>query len=132
MVGRNAHTEAFFQLIAKGAPNKILSFYFPFCEIAQVQPVHQVRHGVLEGEQVARVLLCSCFNFNMFYYVLTTSLLRPYCVLILPRPHHVSFEHVQNLTKTSASIKTSLRPYYVPTTSYKTVPRPHYVFIFRT
>ena len=64
------------------------------------------------------------------YYVLTTSLLRPYCVLIPPRPRHVSFEHVQNLTKTSASIKTSLRPYYVPTTSYKTVPRPHYVLIF--
>ena len=64
------------------------------------------------------------------YYVLTTSLLRPYCVLIPPRPRHVSFEHVQNLTKTFASIKTSLRPYYVPTTSYKTVPRPHYVLIF--
>ena len=64
------------------------------------------------------------------YYVLTTSLLRPYCVLIPPRPRHVSFEHVQNLIKTSASIKTSLRPYYVPTTSYKTVPRPHYVLIF--
>ena len=65
------------------------------------------------------------------YYVLTTSLLRPYCVLIPPRPRHVSFEHVQNLTKTSASIKTSLRSYYVPTTSYKTVPRPpHYVLNF--
>ena len=64
------------------------------------------------------------------YYVLTTSLLRDYCVLIPPRPRHVSFEHVQNLTKTSASIKTSLRPYYVPTTSYKTVPRPHYVLNF--
>ena len=60
-----ALTEAFFQLIAKGAPNKILSFYSSFCEIAQVQPVHQVRHGVLEGELVARVLLCSCFDFDM-------------------------------------------------------------------
>ena len=64
------------------------------------------------------------------YHVLTTSLLRPYCVLIPPRPRHVSFEHVQNLTKTSASIKTSLRPYYVPTMSFKTVPRPHYVLNF--
>ena len=64
-VDRNAHTEAFFQLIAKGAPNKILYFYFSFCEIAQVQPVHQVRHDVLEGEQVARVHLCSCFDFDM-------------------------------------------------------------------
>ena len=62
--GRNAHIEAFFQLTANGAPNKILSFYFS-CEIAQVQPVHQVRHDVLEGEQVARVLLCSCFDFDM-------------------------------------------------------------------
>ena len=58
VVGRNAHTEAFFQLIAKGAPNKILSFYFSV-------PVHQVRHDVLEGEQVARVLLCSCFDSDM-------------------------------------------------------------------
>ena len=53
-VGRNAHAEA----------NKILSFYFSFCEIAQVQPVHQVRHDVIEGEQVARVHLCSCFRFR--------------------------------------------------------------------
>ena len=67
---------------------------------------------------------------SYYMYVLTTTLLRPYCVLIPPRPRHVSFEHVQNLTKTSASIKTSLRPYYVPTTSYKTVPRPHYVLNF--
>ena len=44
------------------------------------------------------------------YFVLTTSLLRPYCVLIPPRLRHVSFEHVQNLTKTSASIKTSQGP----------------------
>ena len=65
VVGRNAHTEAFFQLIAKGAPNKVLSLYSSFCEIAQAQPVHQVRHDVLEGEQVARVLLCSCFDFDM-------------------------------------------------------------------
>ena len=67
------------------------------------------------------------------YYVLqvpTTSLPRPYCVLIPPRPRHVSFEHVQNLTKTFTSIKTSLRPYYVPSTSYKTLSRPHCVLIF--
>ena len=64
------------------------------------------------------------------YYVLTTSLLRPNCVLIPPRPHHVSFKHVQNLTKTITSIKTSLRPYYVPSTSYKTVSRPYCVLNF--
>ena len=49
VVGRNAHTEASFQLIAKGAPNKILPFYSSSCEIAQVQPVHQVRHDVSGG-----------------------------------------------------------------------------------
>ena len=59
VVGRNAHTEAFFQLTAKGAPNKIVSFYFSV-------PVHQVRHDVLEGEQVARVLLCSCFDSDRY------------------------------------------------------------------
>ena len=64
VVGRNAHTEVFFQLIANGSPNKVLSFYSSFCEIAQVQPVHQVRHDVLVGEQVARVLLCSCSDFD--------------------------------------------------------------------
>ena len=62
--GRNAHTEAFFQLIAKGAPKKVLSFYSSICEMAQVQPVHQVRHDVLEGDEVARVLVCSCFDFD--------------------------------------------------------------------
>ena len=65
VVGRIAHTEDSFQLIAKGAPNKILPFYSSSCEKAQVQPVHQVRHDVLEGEQVTRVLLCSCFDFDM-------------------------------------------------------------------
>ena len=67
------------------------------------------------------------------YYVLqvpTTSLPRPYCVLISPRPRHVSFEHVQNLNKIFTSIKTSLRPYYVPPTSYKTIPRPYGVLNF--
>ena len=62
------------------------------------------------------------------YYVLQghiTSLPRPYYILIPPRPRYVSSEHVQNLIKTFMSIKTSLRPYYVPPTSYKTVPRPY-------
>ena len=67
-----------------------------------------------------------------YVQVPTTSLPRPYCILIPPRPRHVSFEHVQNLTKTFTSIKTSLRPYYVPPTSYKTLPRSYRVLIFRT
>ena len=55
------------------------------------------------------------------YYVLqvpTTSLLRWYCVLISPRPHYVCFEHVQSSTKSSTSIKTSLRPMRFPLRSY--------------
>ena len=71
------------------------------------------------------------------YYVLqvptASLLLRPFCVLIQHRPHHVSFEHVQNLTKTFTSIKTLVRPYCIPPTSYKTVPRPYGVLnVFRT
>ena len=87
-------------------------------------------------------MVCSRFVYHAYedlttfalrsYYVLqvpTTSLPRPYNVLS-PRPRHVSFEHVQNLTKTFTSIKTSLRPYYVPTPSYKTVPRLYCVLNF--
>ena len=62
------------------------------------------------------------------YFVLTTFLLCPYCVLIPPRPRHVSF--FQNLTKTFTSIKTSLRPYYGPPMSYKTISRPYGVLKF--
>ena len=61
------------------------------------------------------------------YYVLqvlTTSLLRCYCVLIPPRPHHVCFELVQKPATSSTSIKTSPGPHCVPTTSYKTLLRP--------
>ena len=60
-------------------------------------------------------------------YALTTSykfLLRPYCVLIQPRSHHVCFEHVQRPTTSFTSIQTSPRPHYVPTTSYKFLLRP--------
>ena len=79
-------------------------------------------------------MVCNRF---VYHEDLTTLALRSYYVLQVPttsllrfnstRPRHVSFEHVQNLTKTFTSIKTSLRPYYVPLTSNKTLPRPYRV-----
>ena len=44
---------------------KMYSFYSVFYEKSRVQLVHQLKHGVLETERVAKYVPGSCFDFEM-------------------------------------------------------------------
>ena len=50
-----------------------------------------------------------CLRCHYVHAVLTTPILRSYCVLIQPRPHYAFFEHVRSSTTSFTSTKTLLR-----------------------
>ena len=73
------------------------------------------------------VLTATCLRCHYVHAVLTTPLLRSYCVLIRPRPHYAflnmfKFDHVDEDHITLRQRLTSF--YYAPTTSYKFLLRP--------